>query len=67
MDRDAHFHMLRHTAATMMLERGEPIKRVSEMLGHASIAITGDVYGHVTPAGMKHAAITLGAALFGSE
>lgn len=62
-----HFHQLRHTAATMMLEKGEPIKHVSEMLGHASIAITGDTYGHVTPAGRKHAAIALGEALFGPE
>ncbi len=50
----------------MMLENNEPIKRVSEMLGHSSIAIAGDVYGHVTPAGRKHAAMTLGNALFGS-
>ncbi len=64
---DAHFHMIRHTAATMMLEAGEPIKRVSEMLGHASIALTGDTYGHVTPAGRKHAADTLGKAMFGAE
>ena len=67
LGRDAHFHMLRHTAATMMLERGEPIKRVSEMLGHSSIAITGDIYQHIAPAGRRHAALTLGAALFGSE
>jgi integrase len=67
LGRDAHFHMLRHTAATMMLEQGEPIKRVSEMLGHASIALTGDTYGHVTPAGRKHAANTLGRAMFGAE
>ncbi len=53
------------TAATMMLEAGEPIKHVSEMLGHSSIAITGDTYSHVTPAGRKHAALTLGKALFG--
>ena len=61
-----HFHQLRHTAATMMLEAGEPIKHVSEMLGHSSIAITGDTYGHVTPAGRRHAALTLGKALFGA-
>ena len=62
-----HYHQLRHTAATLMLEGGEPLKRVSEMLGHSSIAITADTYGHVTPAGRKSAARTLGEALFGSE
>jgi integrase len=67
LGRKAHFHMCRHTAATVMLEAGEPIKRVSEMLGHSSIALTGDTYGHVTPAGRKQAALTLGRAMFGED
>ena len=29
---------------------GDPIKTVSENLGHATVAFTLDVYGHVTPA-----------------
>lgn len=37
-------HDMRHTAATLMLEAGVPLKVVSDILGHASIAITGDVY-----------------------
>lgn len=36
-------HTLRHSAATVMLTNGVPLKVVSEILGHASIAITGDV------------------------
>jgi integrase len=32
-----------------MLTRGAPLKVISEILGHSSIAITGDVYGHVAP------------------
>jgi integrase len=32
-----------------MLTHGVPLKVVSEILGHSSIAITGDVYGHVSP------------------
>ncbi|MBA3824136.1 MAG: site-specific integrase [Ktedonobacterales bacterium] len=43
------FHDLRHTAATLLLRRGVNPKIVSEMLGHANIAITLDVYSHVTP------------------
>jgi site-specific recombinase XerD len=31
------------------LSRGVPVKVVSEMLGHASIAITLDTYSHVLP------------------
>ncbi|MGH2796143.1 MAG: tyrosine-type recombinase/integrase [Thermoleophilaceae bacterium] len=43
------FHDLRHTAATIALGRGVHPKIVSEMLGHSTIAITLDLYSHVTP------------------
>jgi len=36
---------------------------VSEILGHSSISITGDVYGHVSPEVATDALATLGAAL----
>ena len=45
----AGLHTLRHTAASVMLNTGVPLKVVSEILGHSSIAITGDIYGHVSP------------------
>jgi integrase len=41
-------HTLRHTYATTALLHGVPLKVVSVNLGHASIQITADVYGHVT-------------------
>jgi len=40
---------LRHTAATLALSAGVPVKVVSEMLGHSSVALTLDVYSHVLP------------------
>ena len=43
------FHDMRHTAATLLLGRGVNPKIVSEMLGHASISITLDIYSHVLP------------------
>lgn len=43
------FHDLRHTAATLMLLQGVHPKVVSEMLGHASVAITLTLYSHVLP------------------
>jgi integrase len=43
------FHDLRHTCATLMLLAGVHPKVVSEMLGHASITITLDLYSHVLP------------------
>jgi integrase len=42
-------HDLRHTYATLLLEAGVNSKVVSELLGHASIAITLSIYSHVTP------------------
>ncbi|HEY7063614.1 MAG TPA: site-specific integrase [Chloroflexota bacterium] len=42
------FHDLRHTAGTLMFENGEYPKAVSERLGHSSVGITMDRYGHVT-------------------
>jgi len=41
-------HTLRHSAAVAWLEAGVHIKAVSDLLGHSSIAITGDVYGHTS-------------------
>ena len=41
-------HTMRHAAASGMLAKGAPINVVSQLLGHSSIAITGDVYGHVS-------------------
>jgi integrase len=50
-------HDLRHTFATLLIERGVPIKVVSELLGHSSITITLAIYGHVTPR-MRDTALT---------
>ena len=46
---EIRFHDLRHTCATLLLARNVNPKIVSEMLGHASIAITLDTYSHVLP------------------
>jgi integrase len=41
-------HDLRHTAATLMLQRNMPVEVVSKVLGHATISITMNVYRHVS-------------------
>src|SRR5207253_5653312 len=43
------FHDLRHSAATLLLGQGVEMKIVQELLGHSSISITADIYGHVLP------------------
>lgn len=40
-------HDLRHTAATIMLINGIPLFIVSRILGHESVDITGNLYGHL--------------------
>jgi len=42
------FHDARHTFATLMLELGESPKTVQTMLGHSRVAITLDIYSHVS-------------------
>jgi integrase len=56
-------HTLRHSAASVMLSAGVPLKVVSEIFGHASVAITGDVYGHVSPDVSREALTRLSDAL----
>jgi integrase len=43
------FHCLRHVAASLFIEQGWKPKRVQEVMGHASIQITYDIYGHLWP------------------
>lgn len=57
------FHDLRHTAATLLLLKGVHPKKVSEMLGHASVAITLTVYSHVLPSLGRDAASAMDALL----
>ena len=49
-------HMLRHTAATLLIESGIDIRFVQRLLGHSSIATT-EIYTHVTDTSLQRAII----------
>jgi len=41
------FHTLRHVCASLLIESGLPPKRIQTIMGHASINMTYDIYGHL--------------------
>jgi integrase len=50
------FHDLRHTAASLMLNHGVEAFIVSRRLGHSTVQITMDLYGHILPGAQRDAA-----------
>lgn len=60
-------HDLRHTFATLALRAGTAVQMVSQQLGHSSIAITMDVYGHLIPQDNQDFVSRLGNTLLKSE
>lgn len=61
------FHDLRHSCASLMLSSGVAMKTASQILGHSSIAITADLYTHVTQDNKKLAARQVADTLFGKS
>ena len=53
---EARLHDLRHTYATLSLQNGVDPKTISQMLGHATVKFTLDVYTHLTNTSAKNAA-----------
>jgi integrase len=59
-----HPHELRHSAASIMLAQGVPLEVVSDILGHSSIRMTADVYGHILEPQRRAAADAMETALW---
>ena len=53
--RHVRVHDLRHTYASLLLQAGESMAYIRDQLGHHSIKVTVDIYGHLVPGGNKEA------------
>lgn len=53
--RRVRFHDLRHTFASLLLQNGESPVYVKEQMGHSSIQVTVDIYGHLIPGANRQA------------
>jgi len=53
--RNMRFHDIRHTFASLLLSNGESPVYVKEQLGHSSIQMTVDIYGHLIPSSNRQA------------
>ena len=47
--RNIRFHDLRHTFGSLLIQTGAPLTYVRDQMGHHSIQVTADVYGHLVP------------------
>jgi integrase len=57
------FHDLRHSAASLLLAQGVPLRTIMEMLGHSTITLTANLYSHVAPTLLRDAADKMDAIL----
>ena len=57
-------HELRHSCASLLIAMEVPIEVVAEQMGHASIRVTKDVYGHLMPRSRAKAAEAMRSMLF---
>ncbi|MCL2659447.1 MAG: site-specific integrase [Acidobacteriaceae bacterium] len=47
--RKFRLHDLRHTFGSRLIQKGSPLTYVKEQMGHSSIQVTVDIYGHLVP------------------
>jgi integrase len=64
LKRDSHlkkitFHGLRHTSVSLLIDKNNAIKIISERIGHAKIGTTKDIYGHLLEVADKKAVDSL--------
>jgi integrase len=58
-------HDLRHTYGSLLMSQGVPLKMISELMGHASIEVTANVYLHTLDVQVRDTARSVERALAG--
>jgi len=53
--RRVRFHDLRHGFASLLIGQGENLVYIKDQLGHSSIQMTVDIYGHLIPSSNRNA------------
>jgi len=61
------FRLLRHSNASLRIEAGQNIKYIQSQLGHSSIQVTMDIYGHLMKPVNNEEALKLRATLSSSK
>jgi integrase len=61
----SRFHDLRHAAGTFALSQGFTLEDVKQLLGHSSIVLTSNTYGHVLEQRQRAVAVGMDAVLGG--
>jgi integrase len=61
------FHNLRHTYASLLIAQGEQPKYIQEQMGHSSIKVTFDIYGHLMEKVNVRSANRLAMTVFGED
>lgn len=54
MDQSIHFHSLRHSFASSLVQKGVPLYTIKELLGHSSITTT-EIYSHLNMETLREA------------
>lgn len=67
LDPRTRFHDLRHTAAALMIGEGAHLLTIKERLGHSTIKVTADRYGHLFPSLEEDLTARLGRAYEGAS
>lgn len=62
-----HFHTFRHTVASVLMQKGVHPKAIKELLGHATVSYTMEVYSHLMPGAFDDTTTPLASLVTGGD